>query len=533
MICMNNVIGNLLTYLKYFVINFCLIVSLKDRNFETIELQCCMCSRWYHRECIEIDTGPLVRFMINYHFLCKKCNSIESFTKKQASFHQLCTTALANLICDAKGDESKSLFFARDRDIIPFIEKNWEAMTSAPRRTKSTWHATISRSMTRDDVFVTQENVTNEHLYSLRDHLLEKVGPFNENIKLVGTTNPAGVSIQASVPGNVLTNNTNSQNTNSSSLNSNRRGSKRKAANNEGTNIQDSKSTSGMSTKRRGLNDLARLEKMVPTCYPSEHPFNKDGYRYHLVEPDPNSPMRKLFEETEYWAGKPLPGSLYRVFLENKISLALHDRAPQLKMSDDRLSVTGDKGYSMVRATHGVFKGGWYFEVTIKDKPGNSAVRFGWAQKLANLQAPVGYDKFSYSWRSRKGTIFHSSIGKTYAKPGYDAGDVLGCYIYLPEISNKQLFDSNKQMTLVKFKNHLYYEEKDNFNEEEKRLTPLKGSRIEFFKNGVSCGVAFNDVYEGLYFPAISLYKNSSVSINFGPDFKYQPNINEKWKPVS
>jgi hypothetical protein len=29
--------------------------------------------------------------------------------------------------------------------------------------------------------------------------------------------------------------------------------------------------------------------------------------------------------------------------------------APQLKISDDRLSVTGEKGYSMVRATHGKF----------------------------------------------------------------------------------------------------------------------------------------------------------------------------------
>jgi Set1/Ash2 histone methyltransferase complex subunit ASH2 len=33
------------------------------------------------------------------------------------------------------------------KDIIPFIDKNWEALTSAPRRVKSTWHATISRSM--------------------------------------------------------------------------------------------------------------------------------------------------------------------------------------------------------------------------------------------------------------------------------------------------------------------------------------------------------------------------------------------------
>jgi len=28
--------------------------------------------------------------------------------------------------------------------------------------------------------------------------------------------------------------------------------------------------------------------------------------------------------------------------------------APQLKLTDDRLTVTGEKGYSMVRATHGI-----------------------------------------------------------------------------------------------------------------------------------------------------------------------------------
>ena len=53
---------------------------------------------------------------------------------------------------------------------------------------------------------------------------------------------------------------------------------------------------------------------MVPTCYPNEHPFNKDGYRYHLAEPDPHSPLRQKFEETEIWAGKPFPGHLYRLF---------------------------------------------------------------------------------------------------------------------------------------------------------------------------------------------------------------------------
>ncbi len=28
------------------------------------------------------------------------------------------------------------------------------------------------------------------------------------------------------------------------------------------------------------------------------------SYRYHLAEPDPHSPFRQKFDETEVWAGK-------------------------------------------------------------------------------------------------------------------------------------------------------------------------------------------------------------------------------------
>ena len=49
-----------------------------------------------------------------------------------------------------------------------------------------------------------------------------------------------------------------------------------------------------------------------------------------------------------------------------------------------------------------------------------------------NLQAPLGYDKFSYSWRSKKGTRFHQSMGKHYSS-GYAQGDTLGFFIELPD----------------------------------------------------------------------------------------------------
>ncbi|CAF4942524.1 unnamed protein product, partial [Rotaria socialis] len=60
-----------------------------------------------------------------------------------------------------------------------------------------------------------------------------------------------------------------------------------------------------------------------------------------------------------------------------------YNLAQQLKLNDDRLTVTGDKGYCSVRSTHSVSHGAWYYEVTITSMPPNTATRIGWAQLLA------------------------------------------------------------------------------------------------------------------------------------------------------
>lgn len=52
----------------------------------------------------------------------------------------------------------------------------------------------------------------------------------------------------------------------------------------------------------------------------------------------------------------------------------------------------------------GVSRGSWYWEASIEEMPEGAATRLGWGRRYANLQAPLGYDKFGYSWRSRKGT---------------------------------------------------------------------------------------------------------------------------------
>lgn len=85
-----------------------------------------------------------------------------------------------------------------------------------------------------------------------------------------------------------------------------------------------------------------------------------------------------------------------------------------------------------------VRKGIWYWEVNIDEMPDGSATRIGWGQDYANLQAPLGYDKFGYSWRSKKGTKFHESTGKHY-NSGYGEGDTIGFMIILPQIKPSKL----------------------------------------------------------------------------------------------
>ncbi len=230
--------------------------------------------------------------------------------------------------------------------------------------------------------------------------------------------------------------------------------------------------------------------------------------------------------------------------------------------------MTGEKGYCMVRATHGVSRGVWYYEIKIEDMPDNSAVRLGWAQELANLQAPLGYDKFGYSWRSRKGTKFHQSkgcaffqfnlskikhlfqfidnsllIGHHFADSGYGIGDVIGFLIGLPHDSialNKNIrkHTSNylpqtyKDKPLVKFKSYLYFEEKDEIQKAIKELKPSPRSEVIFYKNGVKIGTAFENIFSGTYYPSASLYKGCTVSFNFGPKFKYPPN-DVDYKPIN
>ena len=65
----------------------------------------------------------------------------------------------------------------------------------------------------------------------------------------------------------------------------------------------------------------------------------------------------------------------------------------------------------------------------------------------------------------------------------YGAGDTLGFLISLPETDKPAslLPPSYKDQALIKFKNHLYFEEKDESDKIEKDLTPFKSTKVNMY----------------------------------------------------
>ncbi|CAM6082611.1 unnamed protein product [Calypogeia fissa] len=191
-------------------------------------------------------------------------------------------------------------------------------------------------------------------------------------------------------------------------------------------------------------------------------------------------------------------------------------KAEKIELSADRLTASGSKGYRMVRATRGVVEGAWYFEIYVERLGDTGHTRLGWSTRRGDLQAPVGYDAHSYSYRDLDGCKVHAALREDYGE-AYHEKDVIGFYINLPRDPG---FTRKPEEEVVGYKGQPYIIVAD------EPLKPLPGSEILFFKNGVCQGVAFKDINDGGYFPAASMYTLPSQDccksvFNFGPDFRY------------
>ena len=96
-----------------------------------------------------------------------------------------------------------------------------------------------------------------------------------------------------------------------------------------------------------------------------------------MAEADSHAPFRQEFDDSQELAGRPIPAFLCRVLTPETVLLSLHDRAHQVNVSEDRMSVAGHKVYCTIRGNHSVNRGNWYFEAKIVDMPEGAATRYG------------------------------------------------------------------------------------------------------------------------------------------------------------
>ncbi|KAA8910422.1 hypothetical protein FN846DRAFT_770280, partial [Sphaerosporella brunnea] len=290
----------------------------------------------------------------------------------------------------------------------------------------------------------------------------------------------------------------------------------------------------------------------------NDHPMNRRGFRYSPCE-----------------ASRLLPALAYRgtEYEPFNARINFEDMNQHVYINQEGKHITTEKGWRMARANVGVREGDWYFEckilngITNGDTNGGH-VRVGWARREAPLDAPVGFDAYSYGLRDQGFDKVHMSRPKPFVSDAsFETGDVIGLYISLPPLSvQRELTDDPaaksgdivRDRLPIRFKNQLWFEsfEYQPTKEYEDLMNPavhsktsttpktLPDSFIRVYKNGELVGTPFEDLYAFLppaskplatlggrelddgslgYYPAISVFKGGAAEFNPGPEWLAPP----------
>ncbi|KAG4305887.1 hypothetical protein PORY_000797 [Pneumocystis oryctolagi] len=294
----------------------------------------------------------------------------------------------------------------------------------------------------------------------------------------------------------------------------------------------------------------------------TDQPFNRRAFRYIPCEATPLMPniMYRQIDLPPYRA-----------------RISWNDTSQNVLLNRDGMAATTEKGFRMARTNVCMSEGDWYFEFIIERGNGDQGgfVRIGIARRegkilksiqvilnlifQASLDAPVGFDGYSYALRDKGGQKVHMSRPCDFMEP-FGTGDVIGFHVSLPKIPSKNLSslknDIFRDRIPIRYKGQLYFEQleyvpskemEDLMNPASNSVKPvvhppvIKNSFIRVYKNGKFMGTAFQDLYAFLppnsqtiqarnindgmlgYYPAISMYRGGIVRLNFGPLFKYPP----------
>ncbi|TMS32931.1 hypothetical protein L596_000721 [Steinernema carpocapsae] len=284
-----------------------------ERRVGEIELHCAGCRKWYHQACLkDLKAFYGLPFMVCYQFYCRPCSNHkkEMWTVKQANFSQMLVMVLSNLThnwrkAQASDAEFATKFFSLEQDIIPFIEREWDNLTSMPKRKKDSWHQTTQNALEKHpDIFVQRNG--NEPHFKLKEGDLRKIGPFLDSVRFINRRAPTSSQNDKAEEGST----------------EEAEGPKTRGA----TKRKNAESSTGVSKKQKVTNDY------VPVYIPGQDyidfPFNRDGYRYFFVEPDNNCPYSEE-ELTGLCAAGAIPSVSYRIYNFPSVTLAPNDRAHQ------------------------------------------------------------------------------------------------------------------------------------------------------------------------------------------------------------
>jgi len=183
-------------------------------------------------------------------------------------------------------------------------------------------------------------------------------------------------------------------------------------------------------------------------------------------------------------------------------------------------------------------------------------LRIGWSMRTGELQAPVGYDQWSYAYRDISGSRIHNSQREDkWGGESFGPGDIIGFAISLVDESNNNDDGGGGGGADAANGNHggggganASSSTTNTNTKSSKAMQPRPTNHIRFFKNGeaqgqiiISRGVrtggaAFDNIEKGTYYPAISPYMGGVARMNFGPHFVYPPRglpSGMKVKPLS
>lgn len=189
-------------------------------------------------------------------------------------------------------------------------------------------------------------------------------------------------------------------------------------------------------------------------------PFNRNSWRYTWAGPSTDT----------------LPFSVYKSIpvQPSGIHWDWSDRSVFTSISKDASVVSAEKGWRSVRANLPIREGSWYCEVEIlppehstsSGKDGNH-VRLGFGRREAGLNAPVGFDAYSYGLRDTTcQRVFLSRPSEfTPQLHSLRPGDVVGMLITIPALSKPNPSDTKdprhirRKRIPIRYRGQLYFEQ--------------------------------------------------------------------------